>query len=103
METNHNYKLVTQDLISHFFRPKAPQRQKRYLRHGLYDPREEKIYEFIFRINKIVKSIHHLSLFGINQGLPEYDILKLVEFALSQVWQKQLPVQVFDSLTQSLN
>ena len=41
--------------------------------------------------------------FGRNQGLSEDEILELVGFVLSHVWQKQLLVQGFDTSTNILN
>ena len=54
METNTNYELVTKELIFHFFSPKVLQRQKRYLRRGLYKPCDTKILDFICHIYEMV-------------------------------------------------
>ena len=71
-ETNKNYKLVIQDMISNLFTPKALQHQKICLHRGLYKPRKINICDFIFRINKIIGYLDHFPSFGENQGLPEY-------------------------------
>ena len=42
------------DLITHFFPPKALQRQKIYLYRGIYKTHDTKICEFICMIDKIV-------------------------------------------------
>ena len=42
-ETNANYKLVMEDLITDLFPPNALQRQKRYLRRGVYKTHKTKI------------------------------------------------------------
>ena len=42
------------DLIYHLFPPKALQRQKRYLRMGLYKPIDMKIRDFIWQIDKMI-------------------------------------------------
>ena len=55
METNKNYELDTEDLISHSFPPKALQLQKKYLSRGLYKPCETKIQYFICCIDEMVK------------------------------------------------
>ena len=55
METNTNYELDTEDLISHSFPPKALQLQKKYLSRGLYKPCETKIQYFICCIDEMVK------------------------------------------------
>ena len=87
-ETNENYELVIKDLISHFFRLKALQRQKRYLKIRLYKPRNTKIRYFIYHINEMVKYLDNFSPFGSVQRLPEYEIPELVEFSLPKKWQK---------------
>ena len=43
------------DLIYHFFPSKALQRQKRYLRWGLYKPRDTKIQDLIFFIDNMIE------------------------------------------------
>ena len=90
------------DLISHFFPPKALQRQKRYLRRELYKPCDTKIRYFIYRINKMIKYLDKSPPFEEGQRLPKYEILQLVEFSLLNEWQKELIIQVFDSKTQGL-
>ena len=52
--TNTNYELVMKNLITYLFPPKALQRQKRYLRRGLYKSWGTKIREFICKIGGIV-------------------------------------------------
>ena len=54
-ETNTYYELEMKDIISHFSPPKALQRQKRYLRRGLYKPCDTKIRYFICCIDKMVE------------------------------------------------
>ena len=87
-ETNNNYKLVIQYLISHLFPPKEPQTQKRYLLHGLYNPHETNICEFIYEINDIIEYLEQLPPFGSGHGLTVYNILKLVELSLTREWKK---------------
>ena len=53
-ETNMNYELVIKELTTHFFPRKEIHIQKRYLRRGLYKPRDTKIRDFIFRTDKTV-------------------------------------------------
>ena len=48
-----NYKLVIEDLMTHFFSPKALQNQKRYLCQGMFKPRDSKICDFICQMNNI--------------------------------------------------
>ena len=31
--------------------------------------------------------------FGANKGLPEYDLIEIMEFALPREWQKQMPAK----------
>ena len=90
------------DLISHFFLPKALQRQKRYLRRELYKPCDTNIQYFIYRINKMIKYLDKFPPFEEGQRLPEDESLELVEFSLLNYWQKELIIQVFDSETQGL-
>ena len=70
------------DLISHFFLPKALQRQKRYLIRGIYKPCNTNIRDFICPIGDMVKYLAKLTSFGSGKGLPEDKIIKLVDFLL---------------------
>ena len=88
IDTNANYKLVIKNAISHFFLPRALQRQKIYLHRVLYKLQKTKIREFICIINNIFDHLHQLPLFENEQGLPDDDILKLVEFLMPCKWQK---------------
>ena len=81
-EKNSNYELVMKYLISHFFPPKAPQRQKRYLRRGLYKPRDTKILYFICRIGNMVEYLDNFPPFGVVQCLQYEEILELVDLSL---------------------
>ena len=96
-ETDKNYGLAIQDLISNLLPPKGPKNQKRYLCHGLYKKSKTKTCDFICRVNEIVKYIDHFPPFGDYQGLPEDEILNIMEFALPQECQKEILVQGFDS------
>ena len=78
---NANYELAMKDLISHSFPPKALQRHKRYLRRGLYKPRDIKIREFICCIDEMVKYLEEFPPFGAGQCLTEDYILELVELS----------------------
>ena len=53
-EKNAKYGLVMKDLVYHSFPPKVLQRQKRYLRRGLYKPCDTKILDFICHIYEMV-------------------------------------------------
>ena len=75
---NTNYEFVMKYLIYHLFPPKALQRQKRYLRRGLYKPCGMNIWYFMFRIDKMVKYLKKFPPFGAGKGLPEDYILELV-------------------------
>ena len=101
-ETNAIYKLLMKDLISHFFPPKALQRQKRYLRRGMYKPRVTKIRYLISHIDNIFEYLKKFPPFRAGKRLPEDDILKLVEFSPPKQWEKELIIQGFDSATQVL-
>ena len=90
------------DLISHFFPPKSLQRQKRYLRRGLYKPSGTKIRDFICRINEIVEYLDNFPPFRAGQRLPGDEILNLVKFSIPKEWKKELVIQDFDSATQGL-
>ena len=72
-------------LISHLFTPKVLQRQKRYLRRGLYKTRNTRIQYFIYHIDELVKYLKKFLPFGAEQRLPEDYILKLVGFSLPEV------------------
>ena len=77
-----NYDLVMQGLTTHFFPPKALQRQKRYLPRGLFKPCDSKILKFICRINETVDYLEHLPPFGTSQGLPTEKFIEFSEFTL---------------------
>ena len=101
-ETNENYKLVMEDLITDLFPPNALRRQKRCLQRGVYKTRKTKIWEFIFRVEKMVDYLKKFPPFWIGQGLLDDEILQLVEFLLPREWQKEFIIKGFDSATQSL-
>ena len=90
------------DLIYHIFPTKAIQIQKRYLRRELYKPCGTNIRYFIYHICDMVEYLKKFPPFGAGQLLPEDDILELVEFSLPKECQKELTIQGFDSVTQSL-
>ena len=96
---NSNYELAMKDLITHYFPPKALQRQKRYLWRELYKPRYTKIRYLICRIDRMVEYLKKSSPFETGQRLPEDEILELVELSLLKDWQKQLIIQGFDLAT----
>ena len=102
VETKANYEFWMKDLISHIFPPKALQRQKRYLRRGVYKSCDTNIRYFICHIDKMVNYLGKFPPFGAVQSLSEDEILDLVEFSLSNEWQKELIIQGFDSATQGL-
>ena len=64
METNTNYELVIKELIFHFFPPKVIQRQNRYLRRGVYKPRDNKIRYLIRSIEEMVEYLKKFPPFG---------------------------------------
>ena len=64
METNTNYELVIKELIFHFFPPKVIQRQKRYLRRGVYKPRDTKIRYLVCSIDEIIEYLKKFPPFG---------------------------------------
>ena len=71
-----------ENLISHFFPPKLLQRQKRYIRRGLYKPQDTKILYFICFIYNMVEYLEKFPPFGEGQRLPDNEIINLVEFSL---------------------
>ena len=79
-ETNKDYGLVTKDLISHSFPTKYLNRQKRYLRRGLYKHRDTKVWDLIFCIAEMVEYLKKFPPFRAGQCLPEDAILELVDF-----------------------
>ena len=79
-ETNANYKLVMKYFITNFFPPNTLQRQKRYLQRWLYKPRNTKIRDFIFYIDKMVEYFRKFPPYVVGQRLHDYEILNLVEF-----------------------
>ena len=101
-DTNEKYELAMKDIITHFFPPKTLQCQKSFLHRGFYKPCNNKIREFIYSIDEIIEYLKKFPTFGTNQGLPEYDILYLVDFLLPIEWQTELLIQRLDSATQGL-
>ena len=100
MKTDMNYEFVMKYLISHFSLPKSLQRQKRYLRKGLYKPCNTNIRYFICQIDYMVGYLKKFPPFGAGQRLPEDEILELVYFSLPKKWQKYLIIQGFGSSIQ---
>ena len=77
-ETNDNYDIVIWYVVTHFFPPKALQRQKIYLRKGLNNYLNTKIRKFTCTIEEIVNELNKFPSFGTNQGFTKDEILKLV-------------------------
>ena len=77
-----NFDLVIEGPTTHFFRPRALQRQNRYLLRGLFNPQVINMHKFIFCVKEITNCLEDFPLFGDNQVLPGDEILELVEFRL---------------------
>ena len=88
-----NYKLVIQGLMTHFFPPNLLKHQNIYLNQDLFKPIGWNISNFIFRINNIVNDLKHSTPFGINQALPEDEIINLFKLALTHEWHKHPLIQ----------
>ena len=78
-----NYDLAIQVMITHFLPPYSLQCQKRYFHRVLFNPRESKICEFVFRINDIAEYLKHSPPFGTSQGFTSDKIIELVELGLT--------------------
>ena len=50
----------------------------------------------------MVDELYKFPPFGITQGLPDNEIINLVDFLLPKEWQKELIIQGFESMTQGL-
>ena len=101
-ETDVHFKSTTQGLVEHFFPPKALQREKRYLCRGLYKPKDCPVRDFVCRVNEILEYLSKFPPFANNQGLPEDEVIELIEFALPREWQRQMLVQGFDPASKSI-
>ena len=54
----------------------------------MYKPRDTKIQDFVFRIDKMVKYLNNSPTFRAGKRLPEDEILEFLEFLLPKEWQK---------------
>ena len=98
-----NYKLDIEGMKNSFFPPKALQRHKSCLHPGLFNPRDSKIREFVFRVNDIVEYLKHVFPLIKYKRLTEDVIIELIKFSLTCECKNQLPMQVFGSTANSLN
>ena len=92
-----------QFLMNHFFPLNELQLQNSSLCQDMFKAWDFKIREFTFWVNNIFEYLDHLPMFGKYWVLSNYEIIKLIKFALTQKWQKQILVQVLDSATKSIN
>ena len=69
----------------------------------MFNSRESKIREFVFRINDIAEYLKTFPPFGTSQGFTSDKIIELVEFGLTQIFQKQLIMKLFNLDTKSIN
>ena len=90
------------DIISHFYPPKLLKLQKMYLRWALYKPCNTNIREFICRIDKMIEYLDKFPSFREGQRPPEENSLDLVELLIPKERKKELIIQGFESVTQSL-
>ena len=98
-----NYDLAIHVMMTHFLPPYSLQCQKRYLYRVLFNPCESKICEFLFHINDIAEYLKHSPPFGTSQGFTSEKIIELVEFGLTQIFQKQLIMKLFNLDTKIIN
>ena len=98
-----NYKLDIEGMKTSFFPPTALQRHKSCLHPGLFNPRDSKMREFVFRVNDIVEYLKHVFPLIKYKRLTEDVIIELIKFSLTCECKNQLPMQVFGSTANSLN
>ena len=102
-ETNDNFNLCGRDLVRHIFPTKALAKQKRWMRRFLRKPAEMSIRDFMSRMTEINGYLKKFPPFGADQSLPQEEILDIAEFGTPNSWQKQMVVQGFDPVNNTVS
>ena len=95
-ETNEHYKFVMADLTQHVFPLKALQTQKRYMRRFLRKPKDTKVRDFVSRVSELNQLLIQFPGADENSKLPDDELLDLLEFGVPSSWQRQMILQDFD-------
>ena len=103
-ETEENFQKIQQDLIEHFFPPKALQRQKRWLRRVMCKPRDMTIRQLVERVSEINDYLIYFPPFSGELNQPEEDeLLEILLCSVPNSWQKELIMQGKDADEMSLH
>ena len=101
-ETNVHYDSVMQNLCKHIFPQRSLRLQKRYMRRYMRKPKEMTTREYIARVNEINGYLALFPPFGLNQTLPNDELLDLLEFGVPSVWQREFWRQGWDPIEHSV-
>ena len=100
-ETNDTFDDVLAGLAVHIFLHKALQKQKRFMRRFLKKPHGTKVKNYVERVielNMLVTKFPPPSSTILAAGLPDDELLDLLEFFVPLSWQKHMVIHGCDPL-----
>ena len=87
--TDENFNSCMNDLILCVFPRRALRIQKRCMRRQMRKPREMKARDFVARLQEINNYLAQFPPFGVDQTLPEDEVLDILESAAPIAWQRE--------------
>ena len=103
VEDEDNLQLSLNAVTETILNKKALSTQKRYMRRILPKPRDMKIRRYCARFAELNKYLESFPPYhGESQSLPKDEVLEHLEFTIPNNWQKQMIMQGFNTLEQSV-
>ena len=102
LEEKHFIK-CQQALVTNVVTRKALRLQKRYMRWVMCKPHMTKIWDFSARVQQINNYLTYLPPFGKNQSLPVDELLDILEFSITNSWQKEFYRTGFDPMDSDIH
>lgn len=102
-ETSANFTATLQEVTTHVFPKKALALQKRYMRRFMRKPRELKTRPYVARVMELNAFLRLFPPYGMDQALPQEELMDIFEFSMPASWQKQAIIQGFDIMQHTPN
>ena len=102
-ELTANFKLVMRAVTESVMPLCAVQTQKRYMRRLLHKPKDMIIRAYYARYLELNKYLPQFPLFNNSQKISEDKIKKHAEFAIPNLWQRQMTMHGFHMIDHSIN